>query len=88
MLYCLLKTDGSCSETILLKRKKKITNTSFFVNRNIFVLEIKMAHFENTVLERANQGMDFPNKINAPDGKKWEQASEKRSTPQSHCTEE
>lgn len=88
MLYCLLKTDGSCSETILLKRKKNITDTSFFVNRNIFVLKIKTAGFENTVLKRANQEMDFTDKINTPDGKKWEQASEKRSTPRSRYTEE
>lgn len=71
-----------------LREKKKITDTSSFVNRNIFVLKIKTAGFENTVLKKANQEMDFTNKINTPDGKKWEQASEKRSIPRSHYTEE
>lgn len=71
-----------------LRKKIKITDTSFFVNRNIFVLKIKMSGFENTVFKRANQEMDFTNKINTPDGKKWERASEKRSTPRSRYTEE
>lgn len=71
-----------------LRQNKKITATSFFVNRNIFVLKIKMAGFENTFFKRANQEMDFTNKINTPDGKKWERASEKRSTPRSRYTEE
>lgn len=58
-----LKTDGSCSETILLKRIKKITGTSFFVNRNISVLQIKLAGFENSLKEgRLRDGLRWQNK--------------------------
>lgn len=71
-----------------LRQKKTNTATSFLVNRNIFVLKIKMAGFENAFSKRANQEMDFTNKINTPDGKKWARASGKRSTPRSRYTEE
>lgn len=71
-----------------LREFKKITDTSFFVNRNICVLQIKLEGFEITVLRRADEEVGFTDKTNTPDGKKWAQASEKRSTPRSRCREE